>query len=378
MLCVVLKSEAQAKNYAELKRWAYDPNLQNAVLYPDEPESFEVFDQLYADGNLFAGLRVSKSYRLGTGVGKDVAKANEILESLAAKGFGPALSDLGGMYLRGQEHLPADPKKGVSYLVRAIHWGHPSAMYHLAIAYLKGDVQSGSGKVYEAYKWASRAALQQVRAGKALKEAIEKKHGIPRPDRRGNVVVSKGLSIDPLGPNMGFTELFADVYYASPVINDEVIIAIKDNLLGTHPIYYYELARRMVQSDAKEAVFWFAVGGYRMRYHTQRCRDKTAGGVTQVMAMAMGSKEVGKAAMGFTESGEYYAIAKRAITYAANLPLETDPTWACRTGMSAMIDSLSGKRSGNALKPQNEWPMINENLKTLMLNTLEKKYAPKP
>ena len=354
-----------------------NPVFQVGLRNPNPEQAAAIFKSLYDEGNLFAGHALAERYLSGSGVEKDPQLGVKLLHDIANQDFGPSQGFLGAIYLQGYEGIPAQPDKAVPLIVKAVRWGHAPSMFDLGLAYLKGQVTGGSGQLYEGYKWISRAARHGHANAKSVQASLVKKYGVPKPESQGGLIVERGMRIDPLSENMGFTEEFADIYYASPFKTDALIKDIKTNRLGRHPIYYYELARRLVHADAEEAVYWFLVGGYRMRYNTQRCTDKTASGVTQVLAMALNSEKMSAASTEFTKNGKLYDIYKKAVMDASSMPLDTDPTWACRTGMRAIMTAMEGTQTTDVLKPQDQWPAINEALKQQTLEIIESKYAPK-
>lgn len=371
-------SQAQAYEFSDLRTWVGDPQFQVALRDPDPEKAVAAFKKLYDNGNVFAGHALAERYLSGSGVKKDPQKSINLLQEIANQGFGPSQGFLGSIYLQGFEGIPAQPDKAVPLIVQAIGWGHTPSMFDLGLAYLKGQATGGSGQLYEGYKWISRAARQGHSGAKSVQTSLEKKYGVPKPQGQNGLVVEQGIRIDPLAANMGFTEAFADLHYASPFKDAAIIKEIKTSRLGKHPIYYYELSRRLINTDAEEAVYWTLVGGYRMRYHAKRCTDKTALGSVQMLPMAMNTKKLATALDKLTASGRAGEIYKKAVMDASAMPLDTDPSWVCRTGMRTIMARMNGEAETDLLKPQATWANINDTLKTETLALIESKYPPKP
>lgn len=372
--CVLIINQAHAYEISDFKKWIDDPAFDQAQ------NSFDIktLEHLYADGNLLAGYAMAEFLLKGEGVAKNSARAIRVLQDIADQGFGPAQGFLGSIYMHGVDGGPPQPKKAVPLMIAAVKWGHNPSMLDLGMAYFNGNIASGAGSLYEGYKWISRASRAGEKRAEGIQQQVIKKYGVPQPRSQGGLIVEKGFAIDPLSANLGFTEDFADIYYASLFKNDQVIQEIRKNRLGRHPIYFYELARRLAHTDSEEAVYWYLVGGYRMRYHTKRCTDKTALGATQVMPMALNSEKLRNAFKALTADGKLYRIYKKAVIDASAMPLDGDPTWACRHGMRAVMAAMDGKDPVDMLVPREQWPTINQELKSYTLNLIEEKYAPKP
>ena len=111
-----------------------------------------------AQGNADAQFNLAQAYRMGRGVERDAAKAEELYAAAAAQGNLRAADNYGILlYLRGKQEA------ALPLVVAAASRGDPRAQYLLGTAYFNGgEVERDYPRAYAYMTLASRAGLSQA------------------------------------------------------------------------------------------------------------------------------------------------------------------------------------------------------------------------
>lgn len=106
--------------------------------------------------------------------------------------------------------------------------------------------------------------------------------------------------------------------------------------------YLFDLSRRLLRSDADQAMEWYVVAMLRGRYDAGRCIDDTAGrAVSRLSQMAAEVLRYGE-----THRREFATAGLRALARPDLLAHTISPDWVCAQGLSGM-----GGRSAGTTPP---------------------------
>jgi hypothetical protein len=150
-----------------------------------------------------------------------------------------------------------------------------------------------------------------------------------------------------------------------------VVAALTKNMDNLPPAYAYELARRLCVADPERAAYVFALAGQRMRYDAIRCTDETAKPGVQATLFSLQMPEC----KDMLSNVELHLASLRKVRDAKEaFASKASPWWICSHGMKAFGAAMDKKTLGPSdwLKPESEWPALQERLKDNIDYTIEK------
>ena len=317
------------------------------------------------------------------------------LEQAAGLGFPEAQYFLSLLYREGYGgQVPIDLAMAAAWAECAAENGSVLAQHLIGILYMSGI---GVGVDYDkAMKWfqrgaRSRDAASQTGVGMLYFEGLGVRKDIETARRWFSMAAKKG---DPyaekmldridaaqtqLGAPLDTSGFVSQTWNPSdPVItkfagwgdflkfqerpmddNSEIIPWLKRNIYNLDPPYIYELSRRTLIYDQREAFTWFWVAGLRSRYDAFRCTDETARSALSTLPQI--AREVA-VAMKTDEETAIQAITE-ALEWEKEFPAATDPSWVCLHGLAAIQASLANQDLRDRLIPQEEWSQIREEIR---------------
>lgn len=139
----------------------------------DPARAVQLLEEAAKAGHLRANVQLAHMYQKGLVVPQDHAMAVALLSTAVDKGYPEAMALLAMAYLAG-EGVQKDQARGIALLTRAAQKGDVEAQSTLSMLYLHGGLGVTQNQD-EAVKWACAAALQ----GDA--DALEYLEGIGRP-----------------------------------------------------------------------------------------------------------------------------------------------------------------------------------------------------
>jgi hypothetical protein len=138
-----------------------------------------------------------------------------------------------------------------------------------------------------------------------------------------------------------------------------VIAQLKAGQLDQPPYFLLELARRLLPTDKAAATEYWLLARVRMLYDGQRCTDRSAMADFNMRFFATPETEAitaDRAAMDAAAA----KLLKRGDLFVGR----ADPWWICLHGIGSMGAGLAGEKlsRGDYLKPESEWPAIQQRL----------------
>jgi hypothetical protein len=143
---------------------------------------------------------------------------------------------------------------------------------------------------------------------------------------------------------------------------DRTAAWIEANKESLTPPFLFELARRRFEQDKKEGVTWYALAITRASYDAARCKDPRARGAVGSAAYLARSVQTYIA----SNLGEYAQAGEDVVARPDLFAGKASPWWACSQIPALGLAAMQGQKitPEQWLKPESEWPTIQERLRT--------------
>lgn len=139
-------------NYANLL-------YRSAMVPADYEEAFRYAEDASKAGWLEADFLLAQMYRDGTGVERDIVKAEELLISAGERGHARAMTVLADMYMNGK-YLARDQEKAFAWFMRSARSGNLKSQYQVAMMLHEGIGTKADPE--EAKEWYARYASNSL------------------------------------------------------------------------------------------------------------------------------------------------------------------------------------------------------------------------
>ena len=274
-----------------------------------------------ARGNPAAADLLASLLLAGKGAPRDIPRAIHLYEMAAANGYPNAAVRLGKLYLAGKV-VPKDEARGLAWLDAAAAVSAPSAAQLATLARMQAKI----------------ANMQVIPSANPTQVKVVRYGTFDNPD---------------IPPNFGFDLAFQAVHDA-PYDDTATLAWLEKGAANLPTPYIYELARRLAARDAPRSLTTYLVARTRMAYDASRCADPASLESLRAWDILMTPDLRFLFAAGPPSS----AIVDAAIAEERKLPADTQPWWACRSGVTAMSAAISGKAGPLQLKPVGQWPEL--------------------